>query len=382
MIPFQRILNLPNLLNKKSFFLFGPRATGKSFLISQQLGNKAVVFNLLNHDTFLQLNRHPHALEKMAEAHGNFQYIVLDEVQKIPILLDEVHRLIEERHWRFLLTGSSARKLKRAHVNLLAGRAWEARLFPLTSREIPNFDLARYLQVGGLPVVYTGEEPEEELKAYVHTYLQQEIQIEAAVRNLPAFSRFLSFVAITNGDILNFAKMSSDIGVAASTIREYYQILEDTFLGFMLPAYTAVHKRKAYSTGKFYLFDLGVSHAIAGITAFSEKTDTYGKAFEHFIILEIKAYLSYKRLNLALTYWQSMSGYEVDVIIGNKVAIEVKSSTEIRDRDFKTLRLFAEEQAVEKYYLISRCAIPMRENTIDALHWEVFLDKLWAGEIV
>ena len=382
MTSFKRLLNLPNLLNKKSFFLFGPRATGKSFLISQQLGNTAVVFNLLNNDTFLQLNQHPHALEKLAEAHGEFQYIVLDEVQKIPILLDEVHRLIEERHWRFLLTGSSARKLKRANVNLLAGRAWEARLFPLTSREIPDFNLARYLQVGGLPVVYAGEEPEEELTAYVSTYLAQEIQVEAAVRNLPAFARFLSFAAMTNGDILNFTKMSSDVGVSASTIREYYQILEDTFLGFMLPAYTKVSKRKAHSTGKFYFFDLGVSHTLAGITAFSEHTDTYGKAFEHFIALEIRAYLSYKRLRLPLTYWQSMSGYEVDIIIGDKVAIEVKSSCEIRDRHFKTLRLFSEEQSVEKYYLVSRCQTPMRENNIDALYWEVFLDKLWAGEIV
>ncbi|MBP9726981.1 MAG: ATP-binding protein [Gammaproteobacteria bacterium] len=382
MAVFERLLNLPHLLQQKSFFLFGPRATGKSFLIRQQLKETAVVLNLLNHDTFVQLSLSPHAIEKFVEKHKDFRYIVIDEVQKIPALLDEVHRLIEERQWRFLLTGSSARKLRRANVNLLAGRAWEARLFPLTSREIPNFNLSHYLLVGGLPAVYTAQKPDEELFAYVHTYLQEEIQAEALVRKLPAFTRFLYFAAMTNGDILNFAKMSSDVGVAAVTIREYYQVLEDTFIGFMMPAYARTSKRKAHSAGKFYFFDLGIRNVLASINSLSEKTDIYGQAFEHFIALEIRAYLSYKRLRLPLSYWQSMSGYEVDIIIGDKVAVEVKSSKEIRDRDFKTLRLFSEEQAVEKYYLVSRCEFPMREKNIDALYWEDFLNKLWAGEII
>jgi predicted AAA+ superfamily ATPase len=383
MTPFKRLLNLPNLLNKKSFFLFGPRATGKSFLIRQQLKDDAVILNLLNSETFIQLNKSPHSLEELVKAHKKFKYIVVDEVQTIPILLNEVHRLIEEQQWRFLLTGSSARKLRRANVNLLAGRAWEARLHPLTTREIPDFNLARYLQVGGLPIVYGGDAPEEELLAYVHTYLQQEIQAEAAVRNIPTFTRFLSLAAITNGDILNFTKISSDVGVSAASVREYYQILEDSFLGFMLPAYTKVSKRKAYSTGKFYFFDLGVSNTLARVTSLPEGSDFYGKAFEHFILLEIRAYLDYKRLiNMSLSYWQSVTGYEVDVIIGDKIAIEVKSTTEIQARHFKTLQLFSEEGAVEFYFLVSRDKTPRRKDNIDALYWEVFLDKLWAGEIV
>lgn len=379
---FHRTLNLLNLLKNKSFFLFGPRATGKSYLIREQLKDSAIVFNLLNSKLFLQLSRNPHEIEALIEAQQGFHYIVIDEVQKIPELLDEVHRLIEERQWTFLLTGSSARKLKKTQTNLLAGRAWEARLHPLTTREIPNFDLAHYLQVGGLPVIYSSEMPDEELHAYVHTYLQEEIQQEAQVRNLAAFTRFLFFVAMTNGDILNFAKVSSDVGVSASTIREYYQILEDSFLGFMLPAFTHAQKRKAYSTGKFYLFDLGVCNTLAGVTALPEQSDLYGRAFEHFILLEIRAYLSYQRLRLPLTYWQSFSGHEVDVIIGNKIAIEIKSTTDIKERHFKNLQLFAEEQAVEHYLLISRDETPQKRDGILALHWKEFLDKLWKGEIV
>ncbi len=379
---FKRLLSLPALLDDKSFFLFGPRATGKSYLAREQLKDIAIIFNLLNSKLFLQLSRQPSDIEALIEAHQNFRYIVIDEVQKIPELLDEVHRLIEEKQWTFLLTGSSARKLKKAHTNLLAGRAWEARLYPLTTREIPNFNLERYLQIGGLPVVYASKKPEEELYAYVHTYLREEIQQEAEVRKLAAFTRFLTFVAMTNGDILNFTKMASDVGISASAIREYYQILEDTFLGFMLPAFTQTQKRKAYSTGKFYLFDVGVCNALANISMLPEQSDLYGRAFEHFILLEIRAYLGYQRLRFPLTYWQSLSGHEVDIIIGNKVAIEIKSSTEIRERHFKNLQLLMEEQSVEKYMLISRDEIPQKRNNILALHWKTFLDKLWNGEII
>jgi uncharacterized protein len=379
---FHRSLNLSSLLNKKSFFLFGPRATGKSFLIKQQLKGKALIINLLDTQVYLQLNAAPYDLESLIDAHSSFDYVVIDEVQKVPLLLDEVHRLIEERQIVFLLTGSSARKLKNSQVNLLAGRAWEARLFPLTHHEIPGFDLTRYLQVGGLPAVYSSKYPAEELKAYVRTYLIEEIQAEALVRKVQMFTRFLPFAAMNSGNILNFSKLASDTSVPASTIREYYQILEDTFLGFMLPAVANTTKRKAYSTGKFYLFDLGVRNTLTNITHIPEQSDLYGQAFEHLIILEIRAYLSYRRIDKTLSYWQSTSGFEVDIIIGNDVAIETKSAKEVRTRHFKTLRLFSEENLVTRYILVSRDKLKQKQDGIEAMPWEEFFTQLWAGEIV
>ncbi len=224
--------------------------------------------------------------------------IVIDEVQRIPELLNEVHRLIEDQQRRFLLTGSSARKLKQRGVNLLAGRAWEARLFPLYYQEIPNFDLNRYLLYGGLPAIYLSEYPNEELNAYVDTYLKEEIQAEALIRKIAAFTRFLQFSALTSGQTLNFTQLGSDAGVPTSTVREYYQLLEDTFVGFMLPAFTATQRRKPTSTAKFYYFDLGVQHKLAGINAIPANTTTFGESFEHFTALELRAYLSYRRLRL------------------------------------------------------------------------------------
>ena len=234
---YQRQLQLKQLIEKKSFFLLGPRATGKSFLIHQELGERALILNLLRSDLYLRLSQSPWELEAIIEAALDGKkdpIIVIDEVQKLPNLLDEVHRLIEEKKWRFLLTGSSARKLKHGHANLLAGRAWTAHLFPLSFSEIPNFRLEHYLRYGGLPAIYPSEFPEEELIAYAHTYLYEEIQAEGLVRKLPQFSRFLQVAALHNGLILNFNKVSSDTGVSASTIREYYEILKDTLIGFSL----------------------------------------------------------------------------------------------------------------------------------------------------
>ena len=271
---FQRLLDLPGLLRRKSFFLFGPRATGKSFLIRRQLGRRALVVDLLRSDVAFRLATDPSLLEALiGDRRGPDAWIVIDEVQKLPGLLDEVHRLIESRGLRFLLTGSSARKLKRGQANLLAGRAWTANLYPLTSAEIPRFDLAKFLRWGGLPPVVASQEPAEELGAYVRTYLQEEIQAEGFVRRLPPFSRFLASAALTNGQMLNFAQIASDAGVPAATVREYYYLLEDTLVGFLLPAWTKSKKRKAISTAKFYFFDTGVTHALAGTQTLDRNSD-------------------------------------------------------------------------------------------------------------
>ncbi len=378
---FKRLLDLRSLLKKKSFFLFGPRATGKSFLIKHQLGNEALVIDLLRSDVFMRLSANPELLESMIDGHHN-QYIVIDEVQKVPALLNEVHRLIENKKIRFLLTGSSARKLRHGHVNLLAGRAWEAKLFPLTSQEIPDFDLEKYLHFGGLPPVYASKFPQEELFAYVNTYLKEEIQAEALVRKIPAFSRFLQMSALTSGATLNFSSIANDTGIPVTTIREYYQILEDTFIGFMVPAWQKSQKRKAVSSGKFYYFDLGVKNTLAQISQIEPQSDLYGQAFEHFIALELRAYISYNRLHQALTYWRTQQGHEVDLLIGDSVAIEVKTTNRVSQKHLKGLTYLSEEKICEKYYLVTHDKINRQEKEIKIIYWEDFLKDLWAGKII
>lgn len=378
---YQRILNINNLLKKKSFFLFGPRATGKSFLIRQEL-HQAVIIDLLRSELYLQLSANPHELEGLIKAHQNSQIVVLDEVQRVPMLLNEVHRLIEEQGIRFHLTGSSARSLRQHHVNLLAGRAWEAHLFPLTSTEIPDFNLLRYLQYGGLPAIYSSENPQEELHAYVDTYLKEEIQAESFVRKIPSFSRFLKIAALTSGNILNFSSVANDTGIPLSTVREYYHILEDTFIGFFVPAWTKTVKRKAMSTAKFYLFDCGVKHTLANIQSLDMNSDIFGQAFEHFIALELRAYISYRRLRLGLSYWQSQQHHEVDFIVGDDVAIEVKSAQKINDKHLKNLRLFEQEKLCKKYFVISNDTINRKVENIHIIYWQDFLKQLWGDQII
>ncbi len=375
----ERPLHLKALLEKKSFFLLGPRATGKTSLIRHQLSHTVLRIDLLRSDVFLRLNSQPWELETIINAHqaSSPQLVVIDEIQKIPLLLNEVHRLIEEKNIRFLLTGSSARKLKAAHVNLLAGRAWEAQLFPLTFREIPNFSLEKYLTIGGLPVVYLSENPREELIAYVNTYLKEEIQAEAVVRNIQSFSRFLTMSALTNGKMLNFSTLSSDAGIPASTLREYYQILQDTLVGFLLPAWTKTVKRKAMSTSKFYFFDIGVAHELSSITKIEPHSDLYGQAFEHFIAMELRAYLSYTRKHLSLSYWAAKNGQEVDFIIGDSVAIEVKTTKSVSAKHLKGLKTLQEENICKRYFLISLDKVHRISDGIEIMYWEDFLNHLW-----
>lgn len=376
----QRILNLPELLKKKSFFLFGPRATGKTFMIRQQLNEQVLNINLLNSRFYLMLSAAPHELEALIAAEPSKMLIVIDEIQRVPELLNEVHRLIEEKGLTFLLTGSSTRKLRRHGHNLLAGRAWEARLFPLTFIEIPNFDLEKYLLYGGLPPVYLSQDPAEELCAYINTYLKEEIQAESLVRSLPAFSRFLQTSALTSGQMLNFTEIASDTGIPVSSVREYYHILEDTFMGTLLPAYTKTTKRKAISTAKFYWFDVGVKHALTNIRHLESQSDLYGQAFEHFIVMEINAYLNYRRLRLPLTYWRSTHGQEVDLIIGDEMAIEIKSTQNIASKHLKGLKIFEEEQICRYYFLISQDMVQRKYESIEVCHWKVFLERLWQNE--
>lgn len=378
----ERLLNIASLLEKKSYFLFGPRATGKSTLIKMQFPENTPVLNLLDNTLYFRLHASPGELESIIMAYDNPKLVIIDEVQRIPELLNGVHKLIEDQGIRFLLTGSSARKLKRNQSNLLAGRARQAELFPLTWKEIPKFNLERYLHFGGLPMVYLSEDPVDDLYAYVNTYLKEEIQAEALVRELPAFSRFLQVSALTSGKMTNFANISSDIAVSASTVREYYHLLEDTFIGFMLPAWTKSIKRKAISTAKFYYFDIGVKNILANIKTIDPNSDIYGNAFEHFIACELRAYISYHRKHASLSYWQSKSGYEVDFVIDDDIAIEVKSSERIQDKHLKGLKALEEETIFKKYYLVSQDKINRNvEGKFNIIYWEDFIKKLWQNEV-
>ncbi len=376
---FQRTLRLSSLLKQKSFFLFGPRATGKTFLVRRQLPN-IKVYDLLDNDTFVRLARRPKAIGEALRPED--RCIVIDEIQKIPSLLDEVHRLIESESIRFLLTGSSARKLRRGGVNLLGGRAWEARLFPLTSAEIPRFDLLRYLNRGGLPPVYLSESFQEDLAAYVNLYLREEIAAEAVVRRIEDFTRFLDVMALMNGEELNYEGLASDAGVSSRELRTYVRLLEDTLVGFALPAFRATKTRKAISRSKFFFFDVGVVNSLAQRGSIKPNSELFGKAFEHFLILELRAYLGYRRLNLPLSYWRSTSGFEVDCVIANRLALEIKTTDLVTEGHVRGLKSLREEGLVARYAVISQDPARRVVEGITVYPWQEFLAELWGDRLL
>ena len=375
----QRLLNLPKMLTRSSFFLLGPRATGKTFLIHQQLP-RAPVYDLLDSDVFSRLARRPRLLGE--EVSNADRLVVIDEIQKLPALLDEVHRLIESRKIRFLLTGSSARKLRRGGVNLLAGRAWEANLFPLTSPEIPDFDLMRYLNRGGIPRIYLSDEYRDELKSYVNLYLREEILAEALTRRIDVFARFLDVMALGNGEELNFQGLASDAGVPVRTLQNYVQVLQDTLIGFQVPAFRATKKRKAITRSRFFFFDVGVVNHLSHRGAIQAKSELFGKCFEHFLFLELRAYLSYRRLDLPLSYWRSTSGFEVDCLIGSEWALEFKSTNSVTERHLRGLMALREEGLVKRYAVVSTDPVRRRLAGLTVYPWREFLDDLWSDKLL
>lgn len=374
---YTRSLNLPKLLDKKSHFLFGARATGKSTLIAKTLP-EAQVIDLLHAKTFAELVRNPSALADMII--NPQRLVVIDEIQKLPNLLDEVQRLMTKAQVRFLLTGSSARKLKHGGANLLAGRAREARLFPLIYREISDFSLIRLMNHGGLPLVYTSDEPDEDLAAYTDTYLREEIKAEAATRNVGAFSEFLDVIARCNGQEINYEGFASDLQVSPGTLKNYVQILEDTLIGFRLPGFTETRKRKATSRAKHYLFDLGITRHLAKVGLLQPGSKPFGDAFEHFMILEVRAYLSYQRVQTTMCYWRSTSQFEVDLLIGHDLAVEIKATSNPTVKHLKGLRALAEEGIFKRFILVCDVASERKtEDGIEIVRWDTFLKRLWEG---
>lgn len=375
---YKRILNLPKLLEKKSFFLFGPRGTGKTTLIRNTL-QSADLINLLEIKTFREYLKNPSIIseQKLSEI------VVIDEVQKLPEILDEVHNLIETKKIIFLLTGSSARKLKRGGANLLAGRAWWAELFPLTSNEIPDFDLITYLNRGGLPSVYPSDDYIEELRSYTALYLKEEIQNEALTRKIAQFSEFLDLMALSNGEEISYQSIAGDCGVSANSIKNYVQILEDTLVAFQLTGFTKTRKRKAISRSKLFFFDIGVTNSLANRGEILEGSELFGKTFEHFIMLEIRAFISYSRKNSKMYYWRSTSQFEVDLILDKQWAIEIKSAVSVQDKHLKGIRALKEEGIILNYAVVS-CDRHERvtQDNIHIFPWKIFLEKLWKGEII
>lgn len=359
--------------------MFGARGTGKSFLIQKEQRGWPV-FDLLDSDIFTALVRRPKLIGERIPKDASI--VVIDEIQIFPELLNEVHRLISSRGLKFLLTGSSARKLRRKGTNLLAGRAWEARLFPLVFSEIQDFDLENHLTRGGLPSVYLSSHPFEELNSYVNLYLKEEINAEALSRHLSAFSRFLEIMAFQNSEELSFEGIASDVGISAGTVRNYIEVLQDTLIGFVLPAFKETKKRKPISRAKFYYFDVGVGNFLAKREAIKAGSEAFGKAFEHFIVLELRAYLHYRRLRHELCYWRSTSGFEVDLVVGKKLAIEIKSSDLVVERHLKGLDALKEEGLIERYFVVSRDENRRTVNGIEIVPWKTFLLDLWGDKIL
>jgi len=366
---YKRLLNLNQVIKEKSAFLFGARATGKSWLIDNDLKNNAVIFDLLDSDLYLRLMMRP---KQLAEEIGDNKLVVIDEVQKLPQILDEVQNLIDKENKIFLLSGSSARKLKRGGANLLAGRARSYSLFPLTSLELSNFDLLRYINVGGLPLVYNSTDYWNDLKDYTNLYIKEEVQAEALIRRVDHFARFLDVFGLFSGTEINIASIARDSGVPPRTVDGFIEVLKDTLLAFELLPFQKTKKRKASSKVKLYLFDLGVANYLSGRKEILPKTQAFGEAFEHFLIQEIRTLIGYKRNYDTLYYWRS-DDYEVDLIIDDKIAIEIKSTTKVNDMDLKGLKVLREEGLIKDYYLLSLDPIKRKIDGIKIWPYDDFL---------
>ena len=378
MKPIPRALDLRQLTATKSAFLLGPRQTGKSTLVRQSFAD-CRCYNLLHTDVFLRLSQRPARLRE--ELLPTDSLVVIDEVQKLPILLDEVQALIDERGVRFLLTGSSARRLRARGVNLLGGRARMHTLHPFSWRELgERFSLPRALESGLLPSIYFSDDPQSDLAAYVGQYLKEEIAAEAAVRSLPAFSRFLPVAGLSNGRLMNYTNIASDAQVPRATVQEYFQILRDTLIGADLPAWKQSIKRKPIATSKFYFFDIGVAHHLQQRCHLAPGTPEYGEAFEAFFHHELRTYCDYAGSH-SLHYWRSTSGFEVDFILDDHVAIEVKAKPIVGDQDLRGLRAIREEGMISKAIVASLEPVPRRVDGIEILPWETVLERLWAGDL-
>jgi predicted AAA+ superfamily ATPase len=368
-----RIIGL-NEFKSGSAFLLGPRQVGKSTALRSFFPGSPII-NLLKTEEYLSLLNDPTMLRSLAVAGG---LTIIDEIQRIPELLNEVHYLIEDRGARFLLTGSSARKLRRAGVNLLGGRARTFRLYPLSLIELGvDFNLENALQIGMLPAAWTSDDPSIFLSAYTTDYLEQEIIAEAAVRNVAAFRRFLSLAALVSGKQINYTKLASDAQVKTTTLREHVEILIDSLVASRISPWQKGSARKVVASEKLYLFDIGVTRVLQERKTYAPNTPEYGEAFEALLYHELCCYSEY-RSKERISYWRTTTNIEVDFILGDRLAIEAKASRSISDSDLKGLRAIHSEASFKARILV--CREPHERRTDDGiliLPFESFVRKLW-----
>ncbi|MDD6783589.1 MAG: AAA family ATPase [Prevotellaceae bacterium] len=378
----QRIYDIYQDVLDGSVFLFGARQTGKSTLLEDTFKG-AVYLDLLNGELKRRLLGNTSLLYEMLSDKPSKTVVVIDEISEIPELLNEVHRLIHQKDLRFVLCGSSARKLKRKGYNTLGGRAFPCYLYPFVSEEIKDFDLDKALLYGMLPPHYLAANPRRLLSGYIDVYLKEEIMEEALTRNVSVFHRFMNIAALSSGEILNYTNIASDCGVSAKTVKEYFSILVDTLIGYMLPPYTKTIKRKVSSAPKFYYFDVGVYNYLMNRRSLSAGTVEYGHAFEHLIVQEIRAYLSYRHSEKQMSFWHTYSNKEIDVVIGEaEIGIEIKSADEIHNRHLANFKDFKDEFPHARCIMVSRDKINRCVSGVELLYVSDFFHKLWRDEII
>ena len=380
---FKRSLILP-ARPSVSFFLWGPRQTGKTSLL-REMYPAATLYDLLKTDLYIRFHTRPESLREELLAVDRPQIVILDEIQRVPALLDEVHWLIENTNHRFALCGSSARKVRRGHANLLGGRAVRYELFGLVSNEIgKDFDVVRAVNHGYLPRHYISDRPERLIRSYVQDYLKEEIAAEGLVRRLPTFAQFLDSASLSDGEMVNFTTIARDCGLSSPAIKTYFQILEDTLLGSFLPSYTKRPKRRIIQTPKFYFADVGIVNHLAKRGVIQPGSELFGKAFENWVHHELKAYQSYSERHKGLSYWRLSSGMEVDFIVGDmECAIEAKGAARIHSDHLRGLReIFIDHKKIQRRILVCMEERPRRtEDGIDILPARVFAQRLWEGKL-
>ena len=384
---YERLLRI-ELPLRQSAFVWGPRKTGKSTLL-RRLFPRSARFDLLDTRLLLEFTRTPWTLAERIRALDDAtraRPILIDEVQKVPALLDEVHRLIEDEGLRFVLCGSSARKLKRGRANLLGGRAWRLALHPLAWPEIPAFDLLRALHHGLIPQHYDAKSPRRALAGYLDDYLKEEVFAEGLVRNAPAFARFFEALGFCHGELVNYSNIARDCGVDSKTVREYFHILVDTRLGVLVEPFARRRSRAVLTrTPKFYLFDVGLAGWVTGRRPEATRGPDFGRALEHFLLMELTAYRSYRELDFPIRFWRTKTGLECDFVLGREgeVAIEVKGKTSVQSRDLRGLGAYREEHKPRHAVLVTNESAPRQTaDGIRILPWRDFLERLWSGRFL
>ena len=376
-----------NLPKKQSAFLWGPRKTGKTTYLKTHFP-KSIRYDFLKTDLFLDMSKNPSLLREQILAKKKSELkepIILDEVQKVPQILDEVHWLIENKGLSFVLCGSSARKLKRGHANLLGGRAWRYEMFPFVTPELGKISLLHILNHGMVPSHYLqGKEYRKSLEAYVQDYLREEVFAEGLTRNVSAFSRFFEAFGYSHGELTNYSNIARDAGVDAKTVKEYYQILVDTLLAVRIDPYKERQSRQVITKSpKYYLFDVGVAGFLMKRYLEEEKGEEFGKAFEHFILMEINAYRNYSGKGFDINFWRTKAGAEVDFVLNRgKIAIEVKGSSRVGKSDIRGLKIFKEGNSPKRAIVVCNEKTKRLCDGIEIIPWKDFLNELWKEKII